>query len=252
MRKTAMYVAGVIALASVPEFAQAAQIAQIQGYYDVDAYDTPSLSIQNTSAYAFTNVSIMLTGYQGVNNGKTASESLPDIAANSNLELIWGSGCNGTGPCAGANTTTISTTSRTITGDSTLFSYDYDDSAPGTGPCPPSPINGGLCGQPGNFYVTLTATWNGKSVYSQFGPDNTITPGNAAGTYVAFLGLTPSGLAEDPTYDSHSAGGPNGVLAYIYEGTPPAVPEPSFLYAIGGVGAAMAFAARRRVLASRQ
>ena len=194
-------------------FAQAAMagptlVSTINGYYDVDAYDTPSLHISNTTGYAFTNVVLTLTGYQGVNNGKSQTISLADIGAGSNDILVWnGSLGGGTG----------------------MFAYDYDDTDGGHACLPQQTVNASLCGQPGNFYVTFTAMWNGQSIYSQFSPTT-----NATGGFVGWEGLDQSGYSET-SYDSHSNGGPNGVLANIYVGTPPPLttPEPGTLLLLG-------------------
>jgi hypothetical protein len=196
-------------------------VSTINGYYDVDYYDTPSLHISNTTAYDFTNVTLTLTGYQGVNNGVVQSTSLSNIAAGSTGIYTWGF----FGPETG------------------LFSYDYDDTAPGTSAClapdpagnnmGPSYVSGtvsSLCGKPGNFYVTFTAMWNGQKIYSQFSPNT-----NATGGFVGWEGLDQDGYSET-SFDSHSNGGPNGVLANIYVGTPPPItgtPEPGTLLLLG-------------------
>ena len=95
----------------------------------------------------------------------------------------------------------------------------------------PTPTS--LCALPGNFFVTLTGTWDGNAVFSQFSPDSNATNPS---TFVGFLGLDPDGYSES-TYDSHSNGGPNGILAVITEGTPnpggPETPEPSTMILLG-------------------
>ena len=235
------------AMMVVPQALQASNVvATINGYYDVDGYDTPSLHIDNSSTADFTNANLTLTGYQGLNNGKTQSVSLGTIAAGATDVLTWGS-------ISGANGSTSA---------GNLFAYDYDDEyggtfTPKTGyglislpnnlvlapQCAPeaTAFGYGLCANTGNFYVTFTATWKGQSVYSQFSPDPTLAgAGNAAGVFVGWEGLDPQGWSET-TYDSHSAGGPNGVLADIFVGTPPTLsPEPAgiALMGIGLVGVA--------------
>lgn len=209
-------------------------VSTINGYYDVDAYDTPSLHISNTTAFAFTGVTLTFTGYQGANNGVVETFNLGTIAAGSTSILTWGYFGTGTG----------------------LESYDYDDTDGGS-PCLASdPAGNGqgpsyapgtsssLCGQPGNFYVTLKGMWNGKSIYSQFSPNT-----NATGGFVGWEGLDQDGYSET-MYDSHSNGGPNGVLANIYVGTPPPLttPEPGTIVllltgAVGLLGVARRYAA---------
>ncbi|MHB8652818.1 MAG: hypothetical protein ACYDA9_02965 [Terriglobia bacterium] len=237
-------------------------VSTINGYYDVDAYDSPSLHISNSTLYSFSNVHMTLTGYQGLNNGKSESVSLSDILAGGTQIDVWGS-------LPGVNSSTS---------PGNLSAYDYDDeyvnsfnSATGYGlsslpnnlvlapQCAPqSDIYGwNYCADTGNFYVTITATWNnpsygpsGTSIYSQFSPDpNLAGAGNAAGTFVGWEGLDPNGWSET-TYDSHSNGGPNGVLANIYVGSPPPVstPEPGTLSLLGTCIFAVAGAMRRKWL----
>ncbi len=175
-----------------------AHVATIDGGYDLSTYDTPELIIHNTSAFVFTNAQMLLTGYQGQNNGVTQTVSLGTLGLG-DTNIVWGTG----GP---------------------LFTYDYDDSKGGTGPCPPNPINAGLCADVGNFSVTFTAIWNGNSIYSVFSPHV-----NATGSFVGWEGLNPAGLSEDPNYDVHN-GTVGGTLAYIDVGTPPQLPEPGTLW----------------------
>jgi hypothetical protein len=237
----------------LPQSASAATlVATINGYYDVDGYDTPSLHIFNTTGFDFTNVTLTLTGYQGLNNGVSQSVGLANILAGTTGFVTWGA-------IPGAN--------NNLTAGN-LFSYDYDDSYTGTF----TPITGSgrapsgmvlapqcapqanlygwnYCAQVGNFYVTFTATWNGQAIYSRFSPDpNLPGVGNAAGSFVAWLGLDPQGWAET-TYDAHSNGGPNGVLANIYVGTPPpvgSVPEPAALALMGSGLIGLAILRRKR------
>jgi hypothetical protein len=207
--------AGTLALLMLAQ-TQSAQastlVATISGGYDLDLYDTPELVFNNTSTFAFTNAQVVLTGYQGINNGATASASIGTIGAGSTYKMLWnGATGGGTG----------------------LFAYDYDDSRGGTAPCPPNPVNTGLCGNPGNFYVTFTAIWNGQNIYSQFSPSV-----NATGGFVGWEGLTPGGVSESPAYDVHN-GSLTGTLANIYVGNPNGgfnpVSEPSIM-ALFGLG----------------
>ena len=102
----------------VPQATQAAStvVATINGFYDVDGYDTPSLHIDNSSSYDFTNVQLKLTGYQGLNAGMRQSVGLANITAGTTVILPWGSIAGANGSTSGGN----------------LFAYDYDDSYSGT------------------------------------------------------------------------------------------------------------------------
>ena len=221
MKKTLVAVAGAVAMLMCVQSLRAdTVISTINGYYDVDGYDTPSLHISNTTlanlgtAYDFTNATLTLTGYQGDNTGVVQSTSIADIASGGTGVEVWGGGLgSGTG----------------------LFAYDYDDSDGGHTCGFPDPagndqnVNATLCGQPGNFYVTFQATLsgvgadNGLTIFSQFSPTF-----NASGGFVGWEGLDQLGYSET-VFDSHSSGGPNGVLANIYIGTPPPIstPEPA-------------------------
>lgn len=217
-----------LALVAGPPLAQAGptQIASISGAYDLCYYDTPCLVFHNTTAFDFTNVQMVLKGYGTgtLNNGITQTVTLSDMAANGDTKVIW-------------NGSTI---------PKNLFAYDYDDEWGYQGPCPFSgAIDAGLCAQVGNFSVTFTAMWNGQPIYSVFSPTT-----NASGGFVGWEGIDPAGWSENPLYDVH-AGSLSGVLAYIYEGTPPTgVPEPG-TFGMVGLGMLMLglFAGLRRRVA---
>jgi hypothetical protein len=229
MKMRLFAVAGVVALLALPALAGPIVISTIDGYYGQYAYDTPELTISNTTASPFTSVELTLTGYQGLNNGITQSQSLPDIAAGTTYLYDW--------------------TGSTTAGN--LFAYDYDDEwgntpAGYTNSGCIQPYNNAYCSLVGNFYVTFTALLNGQPIYSQFSPAN-----NATGTFIGWEGLDPNGLSET-AYDDHNTGGPNGVLANIYEGAPPpitATPEPSSLVLLGSGLVGLAGFVRRRLAA---
>lgn len=190
-------------------------VSTINGYYDVDGYDTPSLHIANSTAFDFTNVTLTATGYQGLNNGVSQTISLPNIVAGSTFVYVWGG--------------------STTPGN--MFAYDYDDewgNTPGGYTNSACVVTTSLCSDVGNFYITFTAVWNGQNIYAQFSPGS-----NATGGFVGWEGLDPNGVSET-SYDSHNNGGPNGVLANIYVGTPPPLttPEPGsvLLLLTGAVG----------------
>lgn len=234
MNKGILTATGAAAMLLLAQAAHATpvQVGTVNGFYDVDLYDTPSIHITNTdSTFSFTDVVLTLTGYQGQNNGLVQSRLIGNVGPGATEIYTWTEGYGGT-----------------IQGD--LFSYDYDDSgkSPSPSQCDVSdPISAGLCADVGNFYVTLTAMFDGMPIYSQFGPDpcnpSGVAPfstcnGNVPGTFIGWEGLDPAGYSET-SYDSHSDGGPSGVLANIYIGTPPTpVPEPGTLslLALGGFG----------------
>ncbi len=202
--------------------ARANVVATIDGCYDCGVFDTPSLIFQNTSGGLLTNAQMVLSGYQGANNGQTATVALGTLASGS-TQIYWGSL-----PGAAAGTTPFN-----------LTAYDYDDEFnQGTG-SPfwlggSNPNCGGTCAAGGgpywyaqtdNFKVTFTATisggvYDGQAVYSVFSPNS-----NATGGFVGWEGLDPNGYSESPLYDVHT-GVVTGDMANIELGTPPSgVPE---------------------------
>jgi hypothetical protein len=237
-------------------------VSTIDGFYGGTYYDTPWLTISNSTGYSFTDVVLTATGYDGLNNGASQSVNLGTISANSTDTVVWG--VQGAGPVV--NPTTAYTN---------FFADDYDDEYGGTayagsttdpsgGICTINDTQYGVseyyfCADTGNFYVTLTATWNnpayglgGTEIYSQFSPgEDPYGIGNACGNtsscYIGWEGLDPNGWSETAN-DDHSSGGPNGVLADIYVGSPPPVgttPEPGTLLLFGS-GLAMIGLLRRR------
>jgi hypothetical protein len=225
----AIAVAVVIALVGVtPASANVVTVATIGGCYDCGVFDTPSLIFNNTTGGTLINAHLLLTGYQGANNGLTATVNLGTLAGGT-TQIYWGL--------------------TAASGSTNLTAYDYDDdftSGPnwlgGTYPTchdPADPeattcvIGGGPTwyAQTGNFSVTFTATvsggaFDGQSVYSVFSPTS-----NATGGFVGWEGLDMAGFSENPLYDVHT-GNVTGHLADINLGTVPA-PEPSTLLLLG-------------------
>jgi hypothetical protein len=210
--------AGALAASLLAQSAQA-HIATISGAYDDPVYDTPSLVFHNTSAFSFTNVVLTLHGYQAgsLTFGLTQSRNLADIAPGDTIFSWLESGPSGN-----------------------LFHYDYDDQFGGGGPCPPNPVNSGLCNDVGNFDVTFTAMWNGQPIFSVFSPHV-----NATGGFVGWEGIAPDGLSENPLYDVHN-GSLTGVLAFIDIGVPPSLPEPGTLALLTASLAGLGFGLRRK------
>lgn len=211
------------------------------------AYDTPTLFINNNTNYSFTGASVTLNAYQGINKGSQTIVNIGTIAANTLYALNWNLNGAGTGnsvPGSGSNTS------------ANLFTYDYDDYYGGsTGNSACAAEGYGFCERPGNFDVTFTATWNNTAyaggstpIAAVFSPDNTQGNGNAAGMFVGWEGLDPTGLAET-VYDDHTSS-VSGVLQDIYVGTPGSitgVPEPGTIALLGaGFGAVAGLRRRRR------
>lgn len=204
-----------LALVAGPRLAEASPtlVATISGAYDACAFDTPCLVFHNTTGFDFTNVQMVLKGYGAgtLNNGLSQTVSLADMAASTDTNVVWLAGGS-----AGQ-----------------FFIYDYDDSYGFQATCPfPGAVNAGLCAQVGNFSVTFTAMWNSQPIFSVFSPTT-----NASGGFVGWEGIDPNGWSENPLYDVHT-GSLEGVLANIYVGTPPSVPEPGAL-GMFGLGALM-------------
>ncbi len=247
--KKSIQIASTLALAAVSATGARAdtKVATISGCYDCAVYDTPTLVINNNTGGSMNNATLVLTGYQGLNNGQTLTILLGDLPPGSTT-LNWGSL-----PGVSGSTTPFN-----------LSAYDYDDEFGGTSYAINDPTCGGsgcVAGggpywyaQTGNFNVTFTAlisggTYDGQNVYSVFSPHV-----NATGSFVGWEGLDESGYSES-SYDVHS-GVITGELADIFLGQAPAppttgaVPEPStwamMLLGFGAIGFAMRH--RRRAL----
>jgi hypothetical protein len=206
----------------------AAPIATIDGIYDASgayggqAYDTPTLVFHNTSSYDFINTKVVLTGYQGTNNGVTQTLTLGTMPAGKDYVLVWAVSQAGVtfppGPPASTNAGAPDATNQKP-GD--LFTYDYDDE-----------YGVVSSAQPGNFSVTFTATLsgagplNGQPIFSVFSPTTNFTGG-----FVGWEGLDQNGFAES-VFDNHNTT-VSGILAEINLGLPPGVPEPTSLALFG-------------------
>jgi hypothetical protein len=214
------------------------------------ASDTPSLFINNNTAFSFSNITITLNAYQGINNGSMTTvpvSQISTIAPNTLYQLAWsqsGAGFGNPLPSGGSTTS------------ANLFSYDYDDYYQTFVAQSGCILGSQYCANPGNFNVTFTATWNnpafgpmGTPIFAQFSPDNTQFGGmgNVQGTFVGWEGLDPNGLSET-AFDNHT-GAETGVLADIFIGTPTSgVPEPSTwaMMLLGFAGLGFAFRHSRR------
>ncbi|MEO8922236.1 MAG: PEP-CTERM sorting domain-containing protein [Caldimonas sp.] len=228
---------GIAALLS-PVTASAVTVATIGGCYDCGEFDTASLIFDNTTGGTLTSAQMLLTGYQGQNNGQTATVDLGTLSGGT-TQIFWG----------GLPGVSNSTTPHNLT------AYDYDDEFIGTSAIINDPTCGGSgCAagggpqwyaQVGNFSVTFTAVvtggvYDGQSVYSVFSPSS-----NAAGGFVGWQGLDPNGYSEAPLYDVHT-GIVTGHLADIDLGVPPPVPEPeTFALMLAGFAALGVFSRRR-------
>lgn len=226
--------AAVLALA-LGQAAHATTVATISGSYDLLAYDTAGLTFHNTSGGTFTNVKMVLTGYQAgtLNNGLTKTVTLADMGAGDS-NVVWGSIPGQDGSTTPGN----------------LTAYDYDDewgNTPSGYTNPACVVVASLCSPVGNFKVVWTATisggaFNGDAVFSVFSPTSNFTGG-----FVGWEGLDPNGISES-IYDQHS-GSLTGTMAIIQLGLP--TPEPSIwammLAGFGGMGLALRRARRRQL-----
>jgi hypothetical protein len=199
-------------------------------------YDTPSLFFMNPSAYAISNVQMVLSVGTAQNNGQTTlnqgiskTVALPNLAAGSGTQVTWLDGADGV-----------------VNKD--LMSYDYDDSWDGwiySGSNGVLAGNSGsfaqdctlnqdpaydpswkrFCAPVGNFLVQFSGTLmdgsNGgagqsiAAVFSEYDINN---------VYTGWQGLDPNGWSENEAVDVH-VGSVQGILANIYVGTVDTVPQ---------------------------
>ncbi len=224
----ALVATGALGIASSAYAGSPTIVSTISGSYDLLYYDTPALTIHNTSGGDIIDASIFLTGYQAgtLNFGKTLNVDLSSVSMpnGSDTNLIWG--------------LLPGVPSGTIPGN--LTAYDYDDEWGNT----PSGytnancvVGGSLCSLVGNFSVIFNAkisggAFNGDSITSVFSPSS-----NYTGGFVGWEGLDPTGLSES-VYDQHQ-GSITGTLAVITLGSTP-IPESStwamMLLGFGGLG----------------
>ena len=212
-----------------------ASVATINGCYDCLSGDTPGLQFNVPVGISLTGAQMVITGYNGINTGLTATVNLGTIGSGL-TNAVWGSLPGVSGSLTPGNMT----------------AGDYDDQYIGTSHILPNSgatANcGGTCvsgGGPqwyadvGSFTITFTATISGgvndgKAVFSVFSDAV-----NATGGFVPWVGLDQNGFSEQPCCDIHSGGITND-LANIDLGTPPAVPIPAalplFATGIGGLG----------------
>jgi hypothetical protein len=211
----------IFALTVASQSAQAAPVATISGAYDDAVYDTPELIFNVPTGLTLQNSQMVLTGYQGLNNGNTATVSLGTLGAGSTY-YNWTAGEPNVGP------------------PGSLISYDYDDeyvntasilpNSGATANCGGTCVNGGspiYYADVGNFSVLFTANvfgngFTGQIVSSLFSPTT-----NATGGFVSWEGLDANGYSEQPCCDIHS-GEVTGDLANINLGLP-STPLPAAL-----------------------